>query len=947
MKYRNFRNIAFTLAARHQYYIASQMYTCDNTSTSSFLYSGHKIKKIKEIHSSAAKQHHLLNPQQALFETGQITLFGITYAIGDVVLINDCVFPTDPVFGKILTIIVQNKIILLRLQLLQIIVFNQQLCIYELRLLDCTVRKNIYDLKHVWPIRVLTISESMSFLLTALVQFGEETELVDIYVGADLADIHVQLVAPFHLDPSQCIIQVFESKMFNEYVNLSKISLLNNMDSGRFRVILKKVDIIQMPTTPTNSNRSLSLLNLDNASPQFLNQANTLAHSFNSSQDNLSVSYKDHLDQMSCNDENDNRELDTFDSVEQPLKCQRDTKRKRDLDQLRELSPLPSSNILPAFPINIKYAISAGMMQSVIQDIVIISASHLFGYNISSKTHYAQIRAAFVKEYSMNEFKDNRDLDLLIQKLSRRLRDLRSRKKNKNCDEQFSLDWDNDRYQDGENQKNSSAIEPATTDNTNSIESKEFMKKLTDAFHNNEMTKGTTTQLIVESFRIRRTYLQSGQSMQQILNEMPFTQNITFIKLEFELVTKVSLMVATERIRKFLDNIISYEIYGKLPDENFLDEVSTMNLIPLLEVDNLSPLLYSCTHRNQTYCYLTYSNQILLDFDIQTDMAYVLTVLLAIFYVFDIKFPRCNKPILEIFITVIIHYLLLSTARHKCKMFNITLSSDQCNISKLIEILTPHIPTLRNHCINCQLPIPVISIADIAYLLVRNKSNKWTLAIDLNVYSKNQQFRLYNSVKHSKNNPHILSATSPFDQQPHLPFSNVLQKSLVSFIEDNKIPRIYFENKKIMLNLSTSSGSNLISTISQNFINITLINECIDNLCFTDTNNNIFTHSSYNQKQNNIDPSEPGMSIFISFVEKLITSDPRHQGYIYSSVRGNYNKNILFFNIGGNYRFCSYKNDHHRNNTVAIMINTKAFTYTIRCKDADCDNSILIWNKMQ
>ncbi|CAF3218277.1 unnamed protein product [Rotaria socialis] len=94
------------------------------------------------------------------------------------------------------------------------------------------------------------------------------------------------------------------------------------------------------------------------------------------------------------------------------------------------------------------------------------------------------------------------------------------------------------------------------------------MKKLTGAFHNNEMAKGTSTQLIAESFRIRRAYLQSGQSMQQILNEMPFTQNITFIKLEFELVTKVSLMVATERIQKFLDNIISYETYGKLPDEN-------------------------------------------------------------------------------------------------------------------------------------------------------------------------------------------------------------------------------------------------------------------------------------------------------------------------------------------------------------------------------------------
>ena len=81
----------------------------------------------------------------------------------------------------------------------------------------------------------------MSFLLTALIQFSEETELVDIYVGSNLADVHVQLVAPFGLDPNQCIIQVFESRIFNEYVNLSKISLITNMDSGRFRIILKKV----------------------------------------------------------------------------------------------------------------------------------------------------------------------------------------------------------------------------------------------------------------------------------------------------------------------------------------------------------------------------------------------------------------------------------------------------------------------------------------------------------------------------------------------------------------------------------------------------------------------------------------------------------------------------------------------------------------------------------
>ncbi|CAF1388129.1 unnamed protein product, partial [Rotaria sordida] len=148
IKYRNFRNIAYTLADRHQHYIASLMYTCYNANTSSFLYSGHQIKKIKELDSTAAKQHHLLDPYKNLYETNQVTLLGITYTIGDGVLINDCVFPSNPVFGKILTIIVQDEIILFRLQLMQVIMFKQQLCLYELRLLDSSVTKNIYELKH-------------------------------------------------------------------------------------------------------------------------------------------------------------------------------------------------------------------------------------------------------------------------------------------------------------------------------------------------------------------------------------------------------------------------------------------------------------------------------------------------------------------------------------------------------------------------------------------------------------------------------------------------------------------------------------------------------------------------------------------------------------------------------------------------------------------------------
>ncbi|CAF4666918.1 unnamed protein product, partial [Rotaria magnacalcarata] len=42
------------------------------------------------------------------------------------------------------------------------------------------------------------------------------------------------------------------------------------------------------------------------------------------------------------------------------------------------------------------------------------------------------------------------------------------------------------------------------------------------------MMKGTTTQIIVDSFRLRHSYLQLGQTMEQILNEMRFTQHIIF-----------------------------------------------------------------------------------------------------------------------------------------------------------------------------------------------------------------------------------------------------------------------------------------------------------------------------------------------------------------------------------------------------------------------------------
>ena len=121
-----------------------------------------------------------------------------------------------------------------------------------------------------------------------------------------------------------------------------------------------------------------------------------------------------------------------------------------------------------------------------------------------------------------------------------------------------------------------------------------------------------------------------------------------------------------------------------------------------------------------------------------------------------------------------------------------------------------------------------------------------------------------------------------------------------------------------------------MTTLSHKFININLNNEHIDYLAFGTLYTNIDTKqnlssTSYDNKINNLDLSEDDIQIFISFIENIIACDSFHQGCIYPCIRGTYNKNVLFFNIAGNYRYCS-KNGHHQRHTVAIMTNTKNYT---------------------
>ncbi|CAF1581512.1 unnamed protein product [Rotaria magnacalcarata] len=132
-----------------------------------------------------------------------------------------------------------------------------------------------------------------------------------------------------------------------------------------------------------------------------------------------------------------------------------------------------------------------------------------------------------------------------------------------------------------------------------------------------------------------------------------------------------------------------------------------------------------------------------------------------------------------------------------------------------------------------------------------------------------------------------------------------------------------------------------------NSINDHLKHHCIFQNKLTPINksNSLTTISISKNNHNNFQHETAAK--FIPFIENIIKSDENHQGYIYTCIPGKYNKNLLFFNLGGNYRYCPKNGSHHRNNPIAILLDTKKLIYTIRCKDSECNNNVLNWISIQ
>jgi hypothetical protein len=306
-----------------------------------------------------------------------------------------------------------------------------------------------------------------------------------------------------------------------------------------------------------------------------------------------------------------------------------------------------------------------------------------------------------------------------------------------------------------------------------------------------------------------------------------------------------------------------------------------------------------------------------------------------------------NNISLGLFVKGVMHLLLWLITQHKCSSFDISLPTQKYSIADLIIVLAPYVNTLRSCCGQCQLYTGCITVAEMAYLLVLNKQNQLTLAIDLSVYSKNQQFRLFDCVKRGKNNPLVPSTQFPFNNDFNTLYFDLLRKSIVTYSELFDVPIIYLKNNQFVC-VSDNIKNSLIAA-NYNHTTLNHINSQIDTIfisgtrCISDSSLNK-SNISDNITHCIIDQCQQQIQQFTSFVEKIIKLDRLHQGYIRSCVRGNQNKDLLFFNIGGEYRFCPRKGTHHQRNTTAILIDTNNLTYSIRCKDPDCNNTLLRWN---
>jgi hypothetical protein len=223
----------------------------------------------------------------------------------------------------------------------------------------------------------------------------------------------------------------------------------------------------------------------------------------------------------------------------------------------------------------------------------------------------------------------------------------------------------------------------------------------------------------------------------------------------------------------------------------------------------------------------------------------------------------------------------------------------------------------------------------ILFLIDSNGFYQWIF--DLHVYNKNQQFRLYKATKFGKDNPLIPTSDFPFhglnEQDDAMLMNNVtnydsiLNHALISYIENNANLLIFSHNQ---------SKWSLIDQHKNHIFDINTTNY-FTSLTISNTSAFETNHVQRTTTMNTTEISNK-QDRFKSFVSKLITKTYNTNGYILSCQRGTKNHSLLFYNIGGEFRFCERLQRHHKSNNTCIIIDTFTCKYQIKCKDPECKN---------
>lgn len=159
-----------------------------------------------------------------------------------------------------------------------------------------------------------------------------------------------------------------------------------------------------------------------------------------------------------------------------------------------------------------------------------------------------------------------------------------------------------------------------------------------------------------------------------------------------------------------------------------------------------------------------------------------------------------NNITLGVYIKMLIHLFLISMIQHKCPSFNIDFNLQKYTTSDLITVLSAHVTNLRLHCNKCYIYESSITVSEMAYLLVMNKQSHRVLASDSNVYSKNQQFRLYDCVKRGQNNFLRQSTNFQLDVSLQKSYNTILENSLITYnINHSNLPVISFERNQFKI----------------------------------------------------------------------------------------------------------------------------------------------------